>query len=242
MSPIQEALNAFSMLLPLLVLAHAYHAHPTTQNFLLFLGSAMHIPSSFTYHMSAAFGRYPCRLDNDMRRLDQSMQHVVGTIYTYALSDGSTSFTLASVALNAYGIAKLWDPATSNDNRRWILVMLSVILYTLPVICINPSQHIRRYIMAVASVLLGGACAFIPKLNTRLFRGWGHTIFHSALAIHAHALSSNRLTIHEHALSSNSLAIHEHALSSNSLAIHEHALSSNSLAIHEHALSSNSLA
>ena len=47
----------------------------------LVTGAAMHLPSSFTYHMSAAMGRYPDPLDNDMRRLDQSMQHVVGTMY-----------------------------------------------------------------------------------------------------------------------------------------------------------------
>jgi hypothetical protein len=193
MTPVQEAFNALSMLLPLTILSHAYNASTTTKNLLLLIGAAMHLPSSFAYHMSAAFNRYSCRLDNDMRRLDQSMQHVTGTIYAYALSGGSIPFTLANVALNAYGIARLWDPETSNDNRRWIQVMFSVILYTLPILAIHLDY--LRYITAIASVILGGACAFIPKLNISLFRGWGHTLFHAALALHAHALSADRLPL-----------------------------------------------
>ena len=131
MSPAQEVGNAVSMVLPTAVLAFNAWADPNSFVTVLLVGSAMHLPVSFTYHLSVAFERYQDRLDNDMRRLDQSMQHVAGTVFSFALS-GSLGYTALNLALNLRGLYYLWAKETSNDGKRWVPVLLCVLMYTAP--------------------------------------------------------------------------------------------------------------
>jgi hypothetical protein len=146
----------------------------------------MHLPVSFTYHLSAAFNRYPDRLDNDMRRLDQSMQHVVGTIFSYALS-GSLKFALLNLVINFFGVKQLWEVKTSNDGKRWIPVMICVLMYTSPMLW---RGDVSNYGLAMASMVIGGV-SFVPQLNKHIFMGWGHTIFHTVLVFYAQALANS---------------------------------------------------
>ena len=184
MTPAQEVGNAVSMLLPTAALAlHASWAAPNQLVTILLIGSAMHLPVSFTYHLGCACDRYPDCIDNDMRRLDQSMQHVSGTLYAFALSGGSVAYTLGNAAANLHSIRQLWHPETSNDGLRWRHVLASVLLYTAPMLW---RGDWRNYILAAASMGFG-TFAFVPGCAG----GWGHTLFHIALVAFAHALAES---------------------------------------------------
>jgi len=186
MTPAQEMGNAFSMVLPTAILAFNAWTSPNRLVVVLLVGSSMHLPISFTYHMCAAFNRYTDRLDNDMRRLDQSMQHVVGTIFSFALS-GSVNYMLLNLLLNLRGLFLLWSKETSNDGKRWVPVLFCVLMYTAPMLW---RGDFRNYIVAVASMAVGGV-SFVPELNKRIFLGWGHTIFHVVLMVYAQALANS---------------------------------------------------
>eukprot|EP00960_Hanusia_phi_P053962 762510-Hanusia_phi.AAC.9 len=186
MSPLQEFFNAVTMLFPTIALSHYAINWPHPFVVLLLLGTVSHLPVSFTYHMSVAFSRYDDRLDNDMRRLDQSMQHVLGAIFSYALS-GSFAYMLLNLIYNVYAIILLWDPQTSNDGKRWFPVMISVLMYNAPMAWRSDYEN---FMIAFFSMGLGGM-SFIPWLNKRFFSGWGHSIFHVALFLYARALAQS---------------------------------------------------
>ena len=193
MTPTQELANTVSMALPTAVLAWNAWACPGEHAFVLLVGSLVHLPVSFVYHVNVARNVYADRLDNNMRRLDQSMQHVVGTLFSYALS-GSVGYMALNLALNLYGLYRLWDKNTSNDGRRWIPVLFCVFLYTTPMLWRN---DLCNYALAAGSMAFGGAL-FVPELNSRYFRGWGHSLFHVVLVVYAQALanSAGKLSTH----------------------------------------------
>ena len=183
MHPAQEVGNAISMMLPTAILAFNAWTEPNRLVMVLLVGSSMHLPISFTYHLGAAFNRYPDRLDNDMRRLDQSMQHVVGTIFSFALS-GSFTYMVLNLALNLRGLYLLWNKDTSNDGKRWVPVLFCVLMYTAPMLWRGDYQN---YGMAVASMAVGG----VSFVNKTIFFGWGHTAFHVVLMVYAQALANS---------------------------------------------------
>lgn len=186
MTPTQELLNAVTMILPTAVLAINVWQNPNRMVVILLVGSSMHLPVSFTYHLGAAFRRYPDRIDNDMRRLDQSLQHVIGAMFAFALS-GSLPYLLLNTATNAVGIIDLWDSRKSNDGKRWMPLTVSVIGYTLPMLW---RGDFPNYSLATGSMLIGGL-AFVPEFNKKLLFGWGHTVFHIMLVVYAQALADS---------------------------------------------------
>lgn len=183
MTGMQEISNAITMLIPTVCLAAeaVRGAHPMV--LVILVGTTMHLPVSFTYHLSAGCGRYLDRLDNDMRRLDQSMQHVAGTMFSFALS-GSVRYTLCVALFNLVGVVQLWGKDTCNDGRRWVLVAICVALYTAPMLF---RGDVANFLWAVAVMAIGGIF-FAPELNRHLFRGWGHSVFHVVLWFFAEAL------------------------------------------------------
>lgn len=98
------------------------------------------------------------RIDNDARRLDQSLQHGVGALYAAALS-GSLRYGLLSAALSAPFVAQLWGPSRSNDGRRWVPVAGCVVLYTLPLLGRGDGAG---FLLSLCSTFAGGALAFLP--------------------------------------------------------------------------------
>ena len=112
MTPLQELCNAVTIVPPgaLLVCAH-WRRRP-----LLALAGALQTPAAFAYHASVA--RLGHRIDNDLRRLDQTMQHIAAVCLTYELSGCAVAYTLLAAAYAAYSVRCLWHPATSNDGRR----------------------------------------------------------------------------------------------------------------------------
>ena len=191
MQPIQEVANAVSMLAPALVIL--YYAYTTRDLFVttLLIGTLMHLPISFTYHLCAALGRFPNRLDNDMRRLDQTMQHVASTIFACALSGHHIGWTLVCVVLNTLCIFYLWDRRISNDGKRWIPINLCVHLYLLPMLWRGDTANL---VWAFKSFWVGGFF-FVPWINKGYMFGWGHCIFHAALTVHVCALAESALMI-----------------------------------------------
>jgi hypothetical protein len=195
MSSAQELANALTMMIPsgvlfvqwLDIMLRPQQTRTCLANVdvtVVLLGSVVHMPVSVAYHICCAFRRYPDRLDNDLRRLDQSMQHAVSVMFSYALS-GSLLFALLNCAVNAFCIARLWDPAFSNDGRRWRMVLLSILLYTLPMLW---RRDFANYAAAAAALAVGGTC-FVPAVNTKALRGWGHAVFHVAVAAFAAAMA-----------------------------------------------------
>jgi hypothetical protein len=188
MTPIQEISNAVTMVLPTWVIAWNACLNSSSMVVLLLVGSCIHLPFSLLYHTCAALKCYPDRIDNDLRRLDQSMQHVVGTMFSFALS-GSFKYAALNLIFNAMCIRRLWDADTSNDGKRWISVMQCILMYTLPIIW---RGDVYNYVLAISSIGVGGLC-FIPCMNCRVFNGWGHTVFHLLLSVYAQALANSAL-------------------------------------------------
>ena len=123
------------------------------------------------------------RLDNNIRRLDQSMQHVISTMFSFALS-GSIKYAALNLIVNARGIVLLWKKDTSNDGKRWVAIMYCVMLYTLPMLYRGDAIN---FFTAAISMFLGGIL-FVPEYNSRFCAGWGHTVFHAVLMINTQAL------------------------------------------------------
>jgi len=180
MTPVQEIANALTMLLPTILLAHQSAHHGNHWVYLLLLGSCMHLPVSCTYHLSAAFGRYTDPIDNDMRRLDQTLQHVVCVLYSYALSNGSVGYMLLNLVVNTRGVVRLWDPSTSNDKRRWRPIFVSGVLYLVPILA---KGEVLCFSIAFLAFLLGGTAAFVLNRS-----GYGSVILHLLMVVHAYAL------------------------------------------------------
>lgn len=192
----QEFANAATMLLPTLAIflvcvAPPGNASKANARALLFLaGSVLHFPASCAYHVSAALNRLPHRIDNDLRRLDQTYAHAVAALFIIALVPLNVLgwlFAALSAFVNLCGIRFIWDPATSNDGRRWRWLTISAFLPTLPLLA---RQELHFFITATAALLVGGL-PFIPIVNHHVFAGWGHALFHAVLAIYAHALASS---------------------------------------------------
>lgn len=180
MTPVQEALNAITMVLPtaaLLLLGRSNNYQRA-----LLLGTAAHLPVSFAYHMGMALGMFHDRLDNRLRRWDQGMQHVLCVVFSWALSHGSVKFTMLNGLINTYFVAQIFR---KNDGRRWIPVAACTALYTLPMLWRGDAENYAKAMLSIAA----GGLAFVPEINMRLFNGWGHScIFHVALSYFAQAL------------------------------------------------------
>ena len=185
MTPAQEMANALTIPLPTCVLGIMTMVRCREQCGCLvglLVGSAAHLPVSFAYHLSAALGRYPDRLDNDMRRLDQSMQHASATVFAFALhNSGWPCYCWLISAFNLWCIFDIWR---RNDGRRWVHVLLSVLMYTTPI----GFRDSKTYALAMAGFAVGGV-AFVPEVNQRVFRGWGHALFHLSLCSFAYWLA-----------------------------------------------------
>lgn len=180
MTPLQELCNAVTIVPPgaLLVCAH-WRRRP-----LLALAGALQTPAAFAYHASVA--RLGHRIDNDLRRLDQTMQHIAAVCLTYELSGCAVAYTLLAAAYAAYSVRCLWHPATSNDGRRCYAVLGSVFFYLGPVLC-SPSVGAARKALAFGTMLVGGLLAFVPP--AQVLGGWSHAAFHVLLVPHVWSLA-----------------------------------------------------
>jgi hypothetical protein len=124
--------------------------------------------------MGVALNKYPNRIDNNMRRLDQSLIHINGVIYSYVLSQRNSIYTIINSIFNVISIYKIWLPKYSNDGKRWKEVRKSIILYLIPLLI---RGDIFNFGLSLLYITLGGIC-FHPAINFTILNGWGHSIFH----------------------------------------------------------------
>ena len=128
MSPLQEHLNALSMVFPFLAVHLRYfylssRPYPisittwlTSPPLLYVLITTVHAPFSIVYHHRQALGLDPSRLDNRYRLLDQTFIHVCCQIYSYTMS-GSLAYAASLIPLNSYSIYCLWRGGRSSYGK-----------------------------------------------------------------------------------------------------------------------------
>lgn len=186
-SPVHEAANAITMLAPSIVLLRRLRESREPNSLLLVLAccTLLHLPVGAGYHAGAALGLYRCPVDNFMRRLDQTVQHLAGIAFSYALSSGSPAYTLVNAVPNVYWAWQIWQPGC--QRGRWVYVGVSVALYTLPMLVLRGDAG--NYLLAMSSMALGGYAAFVSG------NPWGHSAFHLLLGIFAEALASSACKI-----------------------------------------------
>ena len=191
---LQEAANALSMMVPsaVLFLRHMEDCKdPQKYTWILLAFTLFHMPFGTAYHAGAALGVYECRLNNTMRKLDQTMQHMVACAFSFALS-GSYYYMALNTVPNAYWTWKIWQHETSGDGKRWVSVGHSIALYTLPMLW---RGDLGNYLLAMGSIALGGFAGFVPR-SKAVFGAWGHTGFHMLLGIYADALARSVTKMH----------------------------------------------
>ena len=128
--------------------------------------------------------RHVDRVENgDLCRLDQSLMHVSGAVFAFALSRGSVPYTLAHASFGAHAVSVIWRPrrqqqAPEHREWRWVHVAVSVWLWLLPMAA---RGHWAQSVAGGAAFYAGGLC-FVQEVNERFFGGWGHALFHLAVA------------------------------------------------------------
>ena len=176
-----EVLNALTMLpSPLILFWRAVNL----PGLLAAAAISIQVPFSIAYHVREAvriyFDEDGCRLDNHWRRMDQTVQHVAQMILTYAVTQ-SSEYTAVIAAFHVHAMLQLWNPAASNDGRRWTMVAMGVGLYTLPVAV---SGRVGLFAYSVVPMVIGSVVAFVPSFR---FSG-SHALMHACSWLHADAL------------------------------------------------------
>ena len=183
MSQEQELFNAITMIFPTILLAYKACTYSNYWIKILFISCLIHLAVSLIYHINVAYDNYEDRIDNNIRRLDQTLQIIIGTIITFALF-GCWQYTLCAIIINLIGIYYIWNNETSNNGDCWKCILLCVILYTSPILL---QRKYYNYLITIGSIIIGGLC-FIPEINTKYFKGWGHSIMHLFTFIHIQSL------------------------------------------------------
>ena len=179
MSKNQELLNAITIILPSLYLIYNYN-----NNILLLLFSSLiHLPFSFIYHITVVYDKFGDKIDNNLRRLDQSFQHISIIIFSYAISK-SILFLIFNIIINYYSICLIWNKKTSNDMKRWKNVCFNGILFKTYLL------YEQKYYLYIYTILIYLLCGFpfIPNINILYFNGYGQSLSHCLLILYANAL------------------------------------------------------
>lgn len=173
-----ELAKALSMGAPLLVLIYVFKWPVKNAQFLAFYaGMLLLIATSFAYHLMCHLNYFECVIDNDARRLDQSMLHVNSALIAFALSGSTTYFAFVFVyALIA--VSLLWkrgEHDTSDLRRANIVVTLC--LAVLPMVW----RHDYLNLVGSAASLFATAALFV-------YGGAGHTLSHLLLPFYIYFL------------------------------------------------------
>lgn len=183
MTPSQELANALTMLLPGLFLMRAGNVYDTQ---LLRTAVLFHMPFSTAYHMGCCLRIFESSIDNSMRKMDQTMQHISSVIISYITSRHSVAYCcLVCIPLSAHGIYRIW----TNQPRCWVHVSFSMLLYMIPLIWPVSGEMSESSVAVFLTALL--SCIFF------CMGGWGHSIFHVFIAAHSLAIASLNHERHE---------------------------------------------
>ena len=177
-----EFVNAITMIPPPCILfAHANG----WRGMLACVAIAMQVPFSVGYHMHESFktagGSAACRIDNNLRRMDQTMQHLAQILITLAVTQ-SVVYTMIVTNAHLLACLQLWDPDTSNDGKRWCGVAVGVCSYTLPML--YSASGVVLFSYAVIPMVIGCIFAFNPRFKPP----WGHGLMHVCAWMHANAI------------------------------------------------------
>lgn len=181
----QEIFNAITMIVPTSTLAVCFLRTDSIPVLLLLTGSLIHLPVSMTYHIMCAFNRFEDKIDNNMRRLDQALQHVVGTLYSFVLS-GSYLYTAFVSIPNLIWILELYNPMKSNDRKRYKNVLKCILLYCFPMIIIK-----KDFINTIGTL----TSLSISSLFFLHMKGYGHGLFHISMGFFSYFISRSVINI-----------------------------------------------
>lgn len=149
-----ELLNAIS-LLPHNIILFYYG------NILLKINVIIHLPTAFFYHSYLIFNNIN-KIDNNLRRLDQTTQLICSCILTF-ITLKSIIYTLFVSIINIYFIDKLWNSKYTNDNNRWIDIMIDIFLYMIPIFLYE--NGIYYFFIGIIPISLTGILTFYYKIK-----------------------------------------------------------------------------
>lgn len=133
---------------------------------------AMICPVSIMLHLGCYFGRIADVVDNDFRRLDQTLQCTACVLVCAGLGGGAVE-VLCTAAISLYTAFHVWNPVTTNDMRRWEPIALAVLASFTPML-----SH-RQWGSYAAAVGTCGLSAALFCLESHFFfRVYGHSLFH----------------------------------------------------------------
>lgn len=177
MTPMQEYLNAFSMLGPTLYCLYFCYTERVLdfsqkedlRILVMVVGTSMHFPFSFGYHIWCALNPVGEHILTTWHRLDLTFIVVCGMLWSFALS-GSAYYCLVFTVLDTYMIRLIWQPGSDKNHRR-AGMSFGIIFYLLPIIWMySPLQFAKCFF-----------CFFVSALafaNTERLYGYGSLIFH----------------------------------------------------------------
>lgn len=174
-----ELLKAGSMAAPLFMLFYVSKwPVKNAQFFAFYAGILLVIFSSFGYHFLCHLNHFPCTIDNDARRLDQSNLHLASALIAFALSGSATYFGFVCVyALIAVGL--LWQKG-EHDTRALRRANISVTLC----LALLPMVWRKDYLN-----LFGAAASLLVTTALFALGGGGHTLSHLLLPFYIYFLN-----------------------------------------------------
>lgn len=183
-----ELMNALSTLAPFLVMSYHYFVANPGEPFwhrctlAMYIGTIMHMPFSFFYHLLCAFNYFTDKINCVGRKLDQTFIHVNCVFLSFGIS-GSALYCAGSAVINAWYIVRLWLPGPhDNSFERRSNVTIATAYYTLPILMRGDFSCFFKAYVASFGV---GALAFV--FNRHLY-GLGHTVFHFLVGRVAHII------------------------------------------------------
>lgn len=168
MTPLQEWMNALSMLAPTVVIVVfilMHKSHLQSFEMVMMASTLLHCPFSILFHTASALRKWPkiktgYGVWNVTRKLDKTFIHVASIGFTLALSGSWLALNCAALANVAF-IATLWLP-DSTDISQLINIGFAVLIYLSPLLL----RHDCDWENLVASICYFGVGSFFFILNT----------------------------------------------------------------------------
>eukprot|EP00961_Rhodomonas_salina_P028355 382837-Rhodomonas_salina.1 len=146
-------------------------------------------PVSVMLHLSAFLGRVTDIIDNDFRRLDQTLQCIACPMVSFGLGGGVLSLVLSGVTA-CYAAVRVWDPECSNDGQRHVPIGVAALA------ALTPLLEQGFFAVYAATLLVFAACSLCfhasspgslarvtgSTLLQSLAENYGHAVFHLVFA------------------------------------------------------------
>ena len=184
-----ELVNAVTTLCPSVVVSYFYMYNQSlcnTYTLSISIGTLLHMPFSFTYHVLCAFDYFTHRVDCVGRKLDQTFIHVTCVFFSYGLS-ASPLYAGCNVLVNTLCIRRIWIQGAHDTpfNRRRNVAAASI-LYMAPLLW---RGDYATFFTAYVGFLGIGSLAFMCQMYA------GHAIFHILLGPFVYQLLYSAMNI-----------------------------------------------